>query len=274
MKEMQATSSAEMTELNDNLIEEYLDELASRGRNQETVKTYNRCLRELRSFLLRENLPLSREAVTLWHDSLEKSGLSVSSVNVRMSSAKGVLEYAGILPAALPRESAETKQSQPIPTRTEYLRLLYSICAFGTRQEYFLVKIFGQIGLDMREMPRLTVEACQAGEVTGSNGQTTPIPAGLCRELLQYAAERGIASGPVMVTQSGRPIHRANINHMLNHAAEKAGLPPEKFTPSALARMCRRAQNDIWKKLEPLYIQSYEHLLDTEQAMVVWSQES
>ncbi|MCD7845641.1 MAG: hypothetical protein LUG57_07305 [Oscillospiraceae bacterium] len=136
-----------------------------------------------------------------------------------------------------------------------------------------MVKIFGQTGLDISELPNLTVEACQAGAVTSANGQSTPIPAGLCRELAEYAQERGIVSGPVMVTQSGKPIHRANVNHILNHAAASAGFAPEKFSPSALRRMCRRAQDDIRKKLEPLYTQSYEQLLDTEQAMVAWPQE-
>ncbi|MCD8117621.1 MAG: site-specific integrase, partial [Oscillospiraceae bacterium] len=250
--------SDDAVELTEGLIEEYLAALAARGRNQDTVKTYRRCLRELRSFLLREDLPLTTDAVALWHDSLGESDLSAGSVNTRLSVAKGLLEYCDILPTTLRHDRTQTMQIRPTPTRTEYLRLLSYIRARGTRQEYFLVKIFGQIGLDVSELPNLTVEACRAGEITDENDERTAIPAGLCRELLQYAEERSVVSGPVMVTRNGKPIHRANVNHILNNVSASAGLAPEKFSPSVLGRMCRQAQEDIRKKLEPLYIQSYE----------------
>ncbi|MCD7845640.1 MAG: site-specific integrase [Oscillospiraceae bacterium] len=94
--------SVDAVELTEGLIEEYLETLASCGRNQETVKTYCRCLRELRRFLLREDMPLTMEAVALWQNSLEQSDLSVSSVNVRMSAANGLMEYSGVLKTALP----------------------------------------------------------------------------------------------------------------------------------------------------------------------------
>ncbi|MCD8076992.1 MAG: hypothetical protein LUE63_01180, partial [Lachnospiraceae bacterium] len=168
--------------------------------------------------------------------------------------------------------SVDRTQSQPTPTRMEYLQLLMYLRAFGTKRAYLLVKIFGQIGINIRELPRLTVEACRAGEVRGAEGKSTVIPAGLGRELLQYAEEQSVHAGPVIVTRNGRPIDRCNVNHMLSEAALGAGLPPEKFSPSALARMCWEAQDEVRKKLEPLYVKSYEQLLDAEQTIVAWSQ--
>lgn len=260
-------------ELTDSLVEEYLEDLSSRGRNVYTVKKYRNCLRELRVFLLREDRPLTIEAVELWRDSLEEDGFSTSSVNARMSAAKGLLEYHGILKTALHHDPVNTKQPQPMPSRTEYLRLLSFIRAFGTKREYFLVKIFRQIGIDVSDLPRLTVEACQEGEFMASHGQPMVIPSSLRQELIQYASEQHICTGPLIITRNGRPVDRSNVNHILSDAALKAGLSPEKFSPSALGRMCRKAQSEIWEKLEPLYMQSYEQMLDTEQVMVAWTPE-
>lgn len=273
MSEKQLTmNSVDSVELTEDMIREYMEEMTSRGRNVETVKKYTRCLWELRSFLLQEELPLTVDAVTQWHDALEAEGLGASAINGRITAVKGLLEYCGILPETLHHDSVDRTQAQPIPTRMEYLQLLLYLRAFGTKRTYLLVKIFGQIGINIRELPHLTVEACQTGEVRGADGKFTVIPTGLSRELLQYAEEQSIHAGPVIVTRNGRPVNRSNINHMIGDAAMEAGLPPEKFSPSALARMCWEAQDEVRKKLEPLYMKSYEQLLDAEQTIVAWTQ--
>ncbi len=73
------------------------------------------------------------------------------------------------------------------------------------------------------------------------------------------------------MTRSGGRMDRSNIANSIHRLAVRAGMEPEKCCPSAMHRACLTTQKELMERLMPVYRQSYENLLDTEQTVVGWN---
>lgn len=105
-----------------------------------------------------------------------------------------------------------------------------------------LVKLFCDTGIRLRETPKVTLEAVNAVEiVTGTPHRLKrfPLSSELRQELLDYAAEVGIQSGPLFVRQSGEPLEHSEILPMIVKLFKKAGISREKATTRTLRQFHR-----------------------------------
>ena len=123
-------------------------------------------------------------------------------------------------------------------TREEYLHLLDTAKQLDREQAYLLVKVIATTGVSVLGLPGVTVEAVRAGELTVEN-DVVPLSAGLRDELTAYAVWKGIQTGPVFVTRSGRPCNQTRISYILHSLCRSAGLDEEKCRPSALRKLYR-----------------------------------
>ena len=77
------------------------------------------------------------------------------------------------------------------------------------------------------------------------------LPAALQKKLRRYAHRRGIASGPVFVTRTGRPMDRSNIWRAMKGLCGQAGVQPGKVFPHNLRHLFARTfyalEHDIVK---------------------------
>ena len=129
------------------------------------------------------------------------------------------------------------EEPQPELTRSEYLRLLSAAKALGKERTYLLVKVFATTGITVQELPRLTVEAAQAGKVvTYPNRVRQEVRISPCvgRELLEYAHSTGVASGPIFITRNGKTVNRGG-GHRLDPKAggRRSGFRRRNATPGA-----------------------------------------
>ena len=79
---------------------------------------------------------------------------------------------------------------------------------------WLLMRVFGEMQLPQHALGELTVRAVRAGTLRATvNGRARvfAVPPRLQRELLDYAAARGIKNGPIFVSRSGSPIARNRI---------------------------------------------------------------
>ncbi len=252
------------------LMEQYMNSLKAGGRQKQTIRTYRHSLEELYDFLPADK-EIKSDTVAEWKEQLKAEGYSDSTVNIRVTSVNGFLRFCGREELATAHERIEPDDPMPEMSRAEYLKFLSRVRELGSEKYYFMVKVFASVDITIGELECLTVETCREGSVYLPDGKTVSVPGCLREELLQYADRHGIAEGPVFVARSGNHMDRSNIANSIHRLAERAGMEPEKCCPSALHRVYLTTQRELMDSLIPVYRQSYEHLLDTEQMVVGWN---
>ncbi len=252
------------------LIEEFLAALRQSGRAEETPKSYRQKLGHLYQYLPDDKC-IRAGTLEAWRDSLIKKGYSISTVNTCISAANGLANYCGHRELQAEAQLKREHGIQPELTRNEYLRLLSTARALGKEREYLLVKLFGSTGLSLRDLPCVTVEAAQTGEVVFPNA-VLRLPECLRGEMLGYIGRQNIASGPVFCTRCGSQIKRANITKMIQALSRDAQVEEKKATPRCLRKLYQTTQASIEANIALLAGQAHERMLEIEQLMIGWSQ--
>ena len=248
-------------------VEGYLRALAAKGRGSETVRLYGAKLRALYQYLPADKR-ITRETLGQWQEALLESGYSPGTVNTHLSAANGLLDYMGRRDLQVSGRLEPDTPPQPELTRGEYLRLLQAARVTGRERTYLLIKLFALTGLRIGELPKVTVEAVEAGRLTAAG--EAPLPACLRRELLDYARRKSVRSGPVFVTRSGRPVRRTQVTGEIRAMCRDARVEERKGSPRCLRRLCQSTLEDIERDVRRLAEQSYERLLEAEQLSAGW----
>ena len=204
--------------LTDELELRFLENLREHGRTKDTISVYRRNLSRLRKSLP-EDSKLDPAFLSNWQSELLEQGYSPGTVNSCTATVTSLL------------------------TRNEYLRLLQTAKLLGKRQTYLLVLLFGTMDLPLHTLSRVTVEAVREGWVLVPS--RLRVPPCLRAELLAYAGEQGIGSGPIFCTRYGRPMDRGNINVRLQSLSRDARVSPEKCNPRCLRKLCVATQAGI-----------------------------
>ena len=253
-------------------IDDYLETLRRKGCRADTVRTYRRILQAFYRFLP-ESKQISMDTLSRWCEALSKEGYKPRTINVRISSVNGLLEFMNLQEYQLPQQLIPPKEAQPELTRSEYLRLLSIARTLRKERTYLLIKVFACTGLALEDIPRVTAAVVEAGYVvTNSNGVRRIIrfPSSLREELLNYIQRKGRRSGPVFVTNTGKAINRSAITDSIQRLARDAQVAPEKCNPRCL----RKLYQTTWAGIEANFLlmieQAHERLLDTEQLTIGW----
>lgn len=246
--------------------EDYLREQARKGCAPETLRSYRWNLQYFFS-ALEEGL-LTKNTAAQWRDNMLAQGYQPSTVKHRLSTVNRLLAFLGLweFQGEYP-QVPEGEQQQPELSRGEYLRLLSAARSQKKRRVYLLCKVFASTGVPLHDLEQLTVEALAQGEIPPGR----PLPPTLRQELSAYAAERGLQSGPLFVTRSGRPLSRANITSAIQQLAAPAKLPPEKCNPRCLQRLYHATLQGIRQQVALLVTQAHDHLLEQEQLAIGWN---
>ena len=246
----------------------FLENLREHGRTKNTISVYRRNLSKLRKSLP-EGSNLDPAFLSNWQAELLKQGYSPGTVNSCTATVNSLLEFAG--GRDLQAGQLPINEETPLPelTRNEYLRLLQTAKLLGKRQTYLLVLLFGTMDLPLRALSCVTVEAVREGWVFVP--RRLRVPSCLRAELLTYAEEQGIGSGPVFCTRYGKLMDRWNINTRIQSLSRDARVAPEKCNPRCLRKLCIAMQENIRANLELLAEQTYDRLLEKESLTAGWS---
>lgn len=251
------------------LIDRFLSCLQQKGYTPDTLYTYRRSLELLYGFLP-ESKQLLSGTLEQWQSALLEEGYAARTVNVCISVANSLLEYAGRRDLQVKKPLAPGQKIQPELTRAEYLRLLSTARILGKERTYLLIKLFGAAGLTVQELPRVTVEAVQDGSLSPSAGRIVHIPESLRTELLDYAKREGIMSGLIFTSGGGRALHRSNISGSIRALCRDAHVAEEKGNPRCLRKLYQTTQARIVSNISVVVEQAYDRLLETEQLAIGW----
>jgi len=117
------------------------------------------------------------------------------------------------------------------------------------------------------------VEATQKGMLSVHYNYSTEIvrfPGGVCRELLAYAEQKGIRSGPIFLTRGRKPIDRSNVTVAIRRLCVAAHVLEEKGSLRCLRKLYQATREGIERNIALLVEQAQDRLLEEEQLAVGW----
>ena len=165
------------------------------------------------------------------------------------------------------------EETAPALTRAEYLCLLRAARQTNQHRLYLLIKVFAITGVPVHCLSQVTVELIRQGNgALHGRGNNIPFhcPSSLQRELLEFAKENRIQTGPVFITRRGTPMNRSTICRLLQELSRTAGIPENKVSPRSLRNLCQIAQEDLYANLEQMLKSAYDQLLETENTVAGW----
>ena len=246
-------------------IDAFLASLRLRGRSPKTLETYEQELRKLYQYLP-EDKQISVETMSRWRESLLQKYSAPGSVNLSLNAFNSYARFVGrrefyfpLLPQAAVHD--------PELTREEYLRLLQAAIGANDERSYIVIKLLCLTGIRMDDIPKVTVEAVEAGEIPLGKirgGRVIRLPESLRRELRQYAHKRGCLTGPLITGRGGAALTRTPVNVLLHKLGKAAGLPKEKATPRCLRKLYQRTQDEMNALISAQVERAYENLLEQE----------
>lgn len=222
-------------------LDDYRKYLEEAEKSELTIEKY---LRDVRAFLLwQEKRPLSKETVLAYKAYLTER-YAVASVNSMLSAVNNYLTFLGRQDCRvkiLRRQRQIFCSEQKELSREEYHRLLRA--AEGKPQLHLLLQTICATGIRVSEHRFITVEAAQSGraEVSCKGKQRTVLlPKKLCAALRKYARERGIQTGSLFVSRSGKPLDRSRIWAEMKKLCKAANVLAEKVFPHNLRHLFAR----------------------------------
>lgn len=255
-----------------NDIDLYLQDVASRGCKQGTLENYRRSLLNFFDWLP-EGKQVSREKVYEYQEYLIGKYTS-RTVNMKMTSINGILGFLDLREyQSTVKASVDDAAIQPELSRNEYLRMLSAAKAIGDERLYLIIKLFGTTGIAVQEFDKVTVEAVRSGTIVtfpNRNRLALRIPACVQSELLEYAKEKGVKSGPIFLTREGRPLGRTTLSNMVPHIARYAKVEENKCTPRCLQKLYAETWDTIKSNVNVMLQMTYDKLLEQEQVIYGW----
>lgn len=253
-------------------IDLYLQDVASRGCKQGTLENYRRSLLNFFDWLP-EGKQVSREKVYEYQEYLIGKYTS-RTVNMKMTAINGILGFLDLREyQSTVKASVDDTAVQPELSRNEYLRMLSAAKAIGDERLYLIIKLFGTTGIAVQEFDKVTVEAVRSGTIVtfpNRNRLALRIPACVQSELLEYAKEKGVKSGPIFLTREGRPLGRTTLSNMVPHIARYAKVEENKCTPRCLQKLYAETWDTIKSNVNVMLQMTYDKLLEQEQVIYGW----
>lgn len=223
------------------LAERFRGHLVREERSAATIGKYLRDLAALTRFL--GGTPVTKEGVVAWKENLVGRGYAVASINsmlVAVNSFFGFCQWQEFRVKLLRTQRRCFRDRDRELTKEEYRRLVQTARSRGDERLCLLLQAICSTGIRVSEHRFLTVEALRSGRaVIASKGKRRTIfmPPELCGALLRYCGRRGVASGPVFTTRTGRPMDRSQIWAKMKTLCQSARVDPHKVFPHNLRHL-------------------------------------
>lgn len=238
--------------------EEQVEAFVCRLREEEkspcTLEKYRRDARAFARFCARRGVALDKGAALEYKEWL-KGRYKTASVNSMLTALNRFLEFLGRGECRVRTVKAQRRmfcEEKEELTKAEYLRLVQAARQSGDQRLYLILQTLGGTGIRVSELRHITAQAVRAGRavVECKNKQRVIlIPPGLQKQLRQYMEARGIGSGPVFLSRSGRPLERTIVWKLMKQLCAAARVAADKVFPHNLrhlfARTYYRAQHDL-----------------------------
>ena len=242
--------------LNESLIEDFGKYLVLEEKSEHTIEKY---LRDVRAFsVFAGQGEISKETVLAYKQHLSESDYAVRSINSMLASLNSLFDWLGWQDCRVKTLKTQTlifcPQEKEL-SKAEYLRLVNAAKQKGNERLNLILQTICSTGIRVSELEFITVEAARSGEaIVTCKGKTRAVflVKDLQKKLLHYATQRGIGSGCIFITRTGRPISRTNIWREMKSLCEQANVDPRKVFPHNLRHLFARVFYGLEKDIAKL----------------------
>ena len=239
--------------LTDEMLKGFAAHMTEEERSENTRQYYLRVLRELAAFAGTE--PVTKQTVIDFKEQLTTSGYTAGTVNTYLSALGSFFDFAGWPELKVRHLKVQPKAyaaPEELLTLAEYNRML---AAAESPRLRLLAETLAGTGIRVSELRFFTVEAiCRSSFTVTNKGKTREVilVPRLKKKLLRYALDRGIRSGPIFRTRTGKPLSRSYIWTELKKLALRAGVAPGKVFPHNLRKLFARQFYELKKDIAKL----------------------
>lgn len=236
-------------------IGEFREYLYYNEKSTATIQKYIGSIEKFTEYL--NGQELTKERLLEYREWMERQ-YSPQTVNVEISAINAWLKFCkmdslGLKMLRVQRESFLSEDREI--TKAEYQKLLSTAKRLGKERLYLIMMTLGGTGIRISELKYITVEAIRCGRaqirMKGKN-RTILLPVKLCKQLKRYVKRRGICSGYIFRTRSGKPVDRSNVCHEMKAISEEAGVRKEKVFPHNFRHLFARLFYSMEKNIAHL----------------------
>lgn len=181
-----------------------------------------------------------------------------SSANSMIAAVNAFLRFMGWVDCCIKQFKVQKKafcSEEKELTKAEYIRLVNAAREEGNERLNLILQTICGTGIRISELQFITVEAVRKGEAIVScknKTRTVFIVRELQKKLLNYIKTKGITTGCIFITKSGKPMSRCNIWREMKALCEQAGVSPDKVFPHNLRHLFARTFYGIEKDIAKL----------------------
>lgn len=245
----------EQRKITKQMIAEFELELRNDEKSELTVEKY---LRDVRHFItFSSGKKIDKSLVLAYKAELEKE-YAVASANSMIASINAFFRFAGWLDLCVKQFKVQRKtfcNEEKELTKAEYIRLCRTAEEQKNERLNLILQTLCCTGIRVSELQFITVEAAERGEAIVScknKTRTVFIVRELQKKLLSYCKRRGITSGQIFVTKTGKPMSRTNIWREMKSLCKEADVNPNKVFPHNLRHLFARVFYGIEKDIAKL----------------------
>ena len=250
-------------------IAAFLSAQVDKGLKKGTVDTYRLQLNRLYGKLPGSEKEIGPETVRQLLTKLEEEGFSTQTRNGFLTVCNQYLDFYGRRDLQYTSYCDVSDGITPELTRSEYKRMLSVARQLNKDREYLMVKVFAVLGIHQNNLNLLTFEAVHRGSFMAEH-DIIRIPRSLAGELLEYAKEHRIASGPLFVGRSGAPLTRARVSLLIAQLCDDAQIDRAKGNSRNLKKLYQNTMTGLRDNMELLIEQAYDRMLEKEQLTIGW----
>ena len=238
--------------LNPEIIAQYKEYLVLEERSSATIEKY---VRDVKAFALFVNdREITKETVIAYKKSLQEK-YAVRSINSMLASINSMFSFLGwnelkVKSLKLQRQVFCSEEKEL--TRPEYIRLCRAAERKNNERLGLILQTLCSTGIRVSELRHVTVEAVKQNKIVvncKAKIRTVFIVKALKRKLLRYIAEKGIKSGAIFVTRTGKVINRTSVWREMKALCIDADVDPEKVYPHNLRHLFARVFTMVKKIL-------------------------
>ncbi len=226
--------------ITNSMIGEFENYLRSDEKSENTIKKY---LRDVKVFCeFTSSNEVSKAVVMEFKASLVEN-YEITSANSMIATVNAFLRFIGWVDCCIKQFKVQKKSfcsEDKELTKAEYIRLVNTAKQKGDERLNLILQTICGTGIRVSELQFITVEAVRKGEAVVScknKTRTVFIVRELQKKLLNYIKTKGITTGCIFITKSGKPMSCCNIWREMKALCEQAGVSPDKVFPHNLRHL-------------------------------------
>lgn len=241
--------------ITNSIIGDFESYLRSNEKSDNTIEKYLRDVRAFAVFL--EAKKINKSLVMEFKASLVEN-YEVTSANSMIAAVNAFLRFIGWVDCCIKQFKVQKKtfcSEEKELTKAEYIRLVNAAKERGNERLSLILQTICGTGIRVSELRFITAEAVRKGEAVvscKSKTRTVFIVRELQKKLLNYTNAKGITTGCIFITKSGKPMSRCNIWREMKALCKQAGVAPGKVFPHNLRHLFARTFYGIEKDIAKL----------------------